>query len=1249
MKLYVAVKTTVCTLAIALQTILFAANTLNAQAQRVLVFSKTEGFRHASIEVGKTAFAKMATEKGFTADFTEDAAKFTTANLKQYNAVVFLSTTGDVLNDVQQQEFERYIQAGGGYIGIHAAADCEYEWPWYGQLVGAYFLDHPMSPSNVQKGKFYVTDKNSFATAGMPDEFERSDEFYSFKQINPSIKVLVKVDEKSYQGGKNGNDHPMSWYHNFDGGRSFYTNMGHTDETFAEPLFLNHVWQGLRYAMGGDAPSALDYSKAKPEENRFSKVVLQDKLNEPMELTVLNDGRILFIERHGAVKLYNTKTKQMKTIATIAVSTKYKDKEGKTSEAEDGLLGLNKDPNFASNHWIYLYYSDPVKSANILTRYTLIGDVLDLKSKKVILEVVTQREQCCHTGGSIDWDKQGNLYLSTGDNTSPRATAYAPIDETAGRSPWDAQKSSGNTNDLRGKILRITPKADGTYTIPEGNLFPKGTDKTRPEIFVMGNRNPFRIAVDKESGFVYWGEVGPDSNNPDSLKGPAAQDEIGQAKKAGNFGWPYFVGDNKAYNYVDFATNKSGEKFDAAKPINNSPNNTGLKELPPAQNAFIWYPYGDSKEFPLVGSGGRTAMAGPVFHSNAFKNAARTFPKYYDGKLLIYEWMRGWIMAVTLDKDGNYVSMERFMPGYKFSNPMDMEFADNGDLYMLEYGSGWFTANDDARLIRIEYNGGNRKPAIEIAADKMGGAIPFNVNLTSAGTKDADGDTLQYSWKVISKNGYTKTINEPNAKLTFAKAGVYKATLTVKDSKGAVSTQSMELTAGNESPVLSFDLGKSNKSFYVPNKTYNYKVSVKDKEDGSTDNGKIKPSDIIVSIDYLAEGFDKAEIVQGHRTAEQAAAAPNVSKGLKLIAASDCRSCHADNKKSIGPSYFAVSTKYKNTKGALEDLTKKIIAGGKGVWGDVPMAPHPKLSTEDAAEMIKYIMSLSQPKPKVKSLPAQGTYTTKQQTNDKGQGVYIFRAAYTDRGANGLPGIASEETFTLRNASINPSKYDEVVDATKMSFGANNIVIPSKSGGYISLKQIDLTGITSIDITAMAPKAQMNAEGGTIELHADAPNGKLLGQTPFIGDSGGGFGGGGKPVSLPVAPTEGTHDIFLVFKNPNAKPGASLMVVMNTVFKTEDAGSNQNTQAAIPKVDLNDYAGKYKMTGLPFPYIEVTMKDGQLMMKAGEQGGPVSATDEADKFDAGGQAKLLFIRDEKNKVIKLQMEAMNMKFEGVKE
>ena len=218
------------------------------------------------------------------------------------------------------------------------------------------------------------------------------------------------------------------------------------------------------------------------------------------------------------------------------------------------------------------------------------GDTLLLKSKKILLEVNTQREECCHTGGSIAWDKNGNLYLSTGDNTNPHASnGYSPSDERPGRGPWDAQKSSANTNDLRGKIIRIKPQPNGTYTIPEGNLFPKGTPQTRPEIYTMGHRNPFRISVDQKTGFVYWGEVGPDASNPDTTRGPAGHDEVGQARKAGNFGWPHFVGNNKAYHKYDFENKKSLPKWDATAPANTSPNNTGLQILPPAQNAFIWY------------------------------------------------------------------------------------------------------------------------------------------------------------------------------------------------------------------------------------------------------------------------------------------------------------------------------------------------------------------------------------------------------------------------------------------------------------------------------------------------------------------------------------------------------------------------------------------------------------------------------------------------------------------------------------
>ena len=1165
---------------------LFTVNTLLAQTKiNVLVFSKTAAFRHQSIEAGKTALAKMAKEKGFGVSFTEDAAQFTELNLKKFNTVIFLNTTGDILNNEQQNAFERYIQAGGGYVGIHAATDTEYEWPWYNQLAGAWFLDHPM-PNNVQKGRFYVTQKNEF-TAGMPDSFERSDEFYAFKDISPKINVVLKIDEKSYTGGKNGDNHPMSWYQEFQGGRSFYTAMGHTDETFAEPLFLNHLYAGIKYASGGDAPKPLDFSKARPEENRFTKVVLEEKLDEPVELSVLDKDRVLFIQRKGEVRLYNGKTKTLKTITKLPVSLKYVSKDGKESVAEDGLLGLNKDPKFAQNQWIYLYYSSTKGSYNVLSRFTMKGDELLLDSEKELLKVETQREECCHTGGSIDWDKQGNLYLSTGDNTNPHASnGYSPSDERPGRSPWDAQKSSANTNDLRGKILRIKPNADGTYTVPEGNLFAKGVEKTRPEIYTMGHRNPYRISVDPKNSKLYWGDVGPDASKPDPSRGAAGTCEFGQAPSAGNYGWPHFVGDNSPYTKFDFASNTSGDKWDYLKPINTSPNNTGLTQLPSAKGAMIWYTYGSSQEFPQVGAGGCNPMAGPVYYKDMFTTASRAFPKYYDGKFFAYEWMRGWVMAVSFDKDGNYASMERFMPSYKFSNPMDMEFAENGDLYMLEYGSGWFTANDDARLIRIEYNGFNRKPQIQMAANQMGGAVPFNLKLTSKGTFDADNDLLKYTWRITSKEGFVKVITTPDANLTLSKMGSYKVVLTVNDGKGGINSQAMEITAGNEPPILSLEMPMSNKTFYVANKSFPYEIKVKDKEDGTLENG-IEPEQVAVNIDYLAEGFDKNMIAMGHRSADASAA---FATGKKLIEASDCMACHSKEKKSIGPSYRDVSNKYKGDATALEKLTKKIISGGSGVWGETAMAGHPQLSTADASEMVKYVLNIANEKPKEKSLPVKGQFTTKAPASDKNKGVFIVRAAYEDQGSNGLPSLKSEQTFVLRNSKIDAHGFDEYVDINKMAFGGSNLAIPAKSGGYMAIKQIDLSGLKELIVLATAPKPQLNAVGGKVELRLGSPKGQLIGESTFLEPS-------EKmdftpkvlnvPINLSGIATDKLQDVYAVFVNPKAE--GSLMVVMGLEFTLANEGKPAVEAPKSASSNEDYFVGKWATKFIGTPGGDATM------------------------------------------------------------
>ncbi|MDO1512161.1 ThuA domain-containing protein [Maribacter confluentis] len=1173
----------------------------NAKNQ-VLVFSKTDAFRHESIDAGKNALTKMSQEKGFEITFTEDAEYFNEKELKKFNAVIFLNTTGDVLNDKQQNAFERYIQAGGGYVGVHAATDTEYEWPWYGELVGAYFQDHPIEPSNVQKGTFTVTQKDSWATKGMPIEFEREDEFYSFKNISPNINVVLTIDDKSYKGGTNPDYHPMSWYQEFNGGKSFYTAMGHTNETYSDPLFLDHLWAGIHYVVGGDTPKPLDYAMARPEENRFTKVILAEKLDEPMELAILDSERILFIQRKGEVRIFNTKTQELKTIANIPVSLKYVNKEGEESVGEDGLLGLNIDPNFADNNWIYLYYSPVDESANVLSRFELKGEELVLDSEKVLLTIPTQREQCCHTGGSIAWDKEGNLYLSTGDNTSPRASVYSPSDERPGRGPWDSQKSSANTNDLRGKIIRIKPNDDGTYSIPDGNLFPVGTPKTKPEIYTMGHRNPFRISVDQHTGFLYWGEVGPDANEPDSLRGPAGHDEIGQARKAGNFGWPHFVANNKAYVKYDFANEKSLEKWDAKAPKNTSPNNTGLEILPPAQEAFVWYPYAESEEFPLVGSGGRNAMAGPVYYSEDFNEAERAFPKYYDGKFFAYEWMRGWIMAITMDEEGNLKSMERFMPSYRFSNPMDMQFAANGDLYMLEYGSGWFSANDDARLIKIEYNGGNRLPKIQMAANKIGGAIPFNLKLSAEGTVDPDMDDLSYVWEVSGDNNFSETIKTQDANITLKDIGVYDVKLTVNDGKGGETSQTLEITAGNEPPVLSLEMPNGNKSFFVPNTYLEYDIQVTDKEDGSLENG-ISSDEVSVSFDFLAEGFDKIEIAQGHRAAD---ASTQFASGKSLMNDSDCMACHKQKEKSIGPSYMDVAMKYKGDDTAIEYLSKKIISGGGGVWGDVPMAAHPQLSVEEAADISKYILSLANEKSNVTSLPTKGSYLTKVDASDQSKGVYIVRAAYEDHGANKMPSLMAEKSFVLRSSNIGPHDFDEYVDVNKMSFGGSRFAIPAKSGAYMTLQQIDLNGLSELILQATAPIAQLNAAGGKVELRLGSPKGTLIGESGFLEPSeAGGFAPSPikAPISLPDSFNGELQDLYLVFKNERIEIAGTLMVVLAAEFKLSKEPNQvvleaTNSTSSVSKDDF--YTGKWDLTFKGTPngdskmIANISRKDGQL-------------------------------------------------------
>lgn len=1143
---------------------------------RILLFSKTAGYRHDCIPTATAALRAYCTERGIAVDTTENADDFTENNLRRYNAVVFLCTTGDVLSPTQETDFERYIQAGGGYVGIHSATDTEYGWTWYGGLAGAYFSSHP----DQQIATLRAENHDHSATRHLGDTWVRKDEWYNFKDLNPNVNVLLSLDESTYQGGTNCGPadtssicHPAAWYHEYDGGRAFYTALGHTHESYAEPDFLKHVFGGIRYAIGQQKRLKYELCRTPemPDPTRFQKTVLASELTEPMEFELLPDGKVLFIERRGAIKVFDPNTGLVNIACKLPVYSKE----------EDGLMGLALDPNYEKNHWIYLYYSpEGDESVNQLSRFVFQGDSLDRSTEKVLLQVAVQRVECCHAGGSIEFDAEGYLYLSTGDNTNPFASeGFSPSDEQAGRSAWDAQRSSGNTDDLRGKILRIKPLNDGGYVCPAGNLFavqdvtvaagqkPPNTD-ARPEIYAMGCRNPFRISLDERRNLLFWGEVGPDAGEPDTARGPQGHDEVNRARAAGFFGWPYFVGNNKPYRDHNFATGKNGPLHNPLQPRNESPNNTGRTELPPAQPAFIWYPYGSSPEFPLVGNGGRNAMAGPTYYCDKYPQSTR-MPDYFDGKLLIYEWMRGWIMAVTVDSSGNFSRMEPFAQHLQLSRPMDMVVDKNGSIWVLEYGTQWFATNPDARLSRIDYVRGNRAPQPAIRVDKMAGAAPFSACFNLSGTQDFDGERLRYELDfgdgtpvqtiaarhATAKGGLLQNLKKDlkntteldNIRHIYQKPGNYEAVLTVTDPEGLSAKTRLNMTVGNEPPLVRWDFGGRNQSFYQAGQALQYELVVIDQEDGSLKSGGIAAASVATTIDYLASGFDITSIAQGHQAAKDVA---EYARGKMLMSRSDCGTCHAEDRQINGPSYQAIAERYRKDDFAVRNLSKKVLKGGAGNWGQTVMSAHPQISEEDAGEMVRWILSVGTPPKPKQHLPLSGTYvlepTLNSSTKKPSSGTFIFKASYRDRGSQSQAPLERQASIALRPAFQQAEQADSLSKniRTYRPFNGDTVVLNElKSNSFFMFKQVDLTGVHSVAVGIGLSNSVYQYGGGRIEIRLDAPTGYLVG-TAVLPSSTASERMAFEAINIGVGALPGGqfHDVYFVLKNEKA-PAQSITAV----------------------------------------------------------------------------------------------------------
>ncbi|MFG7941784.1 ThuA domain-containing protein [Streptomyces cacaoi] len=762
---------------------------------KVLVFHGATGEESPTVNPGIAAIEKIGQQgpagEHFTVQATDNPAVFTKPRLNTFNAVVFLTGDGDVLDPEQEAGLEAYMEAGGGFLGIHDAARAEPYSEWFTGLIGA--RPDPKSPADVQRAVVETGDRQHPATKDLPVEWKRPDTWFNW-QKNPSgsVHTVARVRTNSYRPGENagGWDHPVSWCRDYDGGRSFYTAMGGTASSYAEADFRTHLRGALLWTSRlarADCQAGISANYTAERLTRPNQPGTSDQIGEPHGVVPAPDGRVFYIGRGGGdasapvvtdwndpdvgkgtgqVHIWDPETKKVSLAGELTV---FGNKGGgdELVKNEEGLLGIELDPDFARNGWVYLHWTphstidrDAHMAERRVSRFTLDPetDKLAMDSEKVLLKWPVQIHSCCHAGGGMAWDSKDNLYIATGDNNSSQFTdGYSgnnPEPSFKGVSFADARRTAGNTNNLNGKILRIHPEDDGTYTLPKGNLFTgeepdEGGGKTRGEIYVMGVRNPARIAVDKETDTLYAGWVGPDATEPSSTWGPAKYDTFAKITEAGNQGWPFCMGNNQPYRDRNLPDpDKPLGWYDCDNLKNESPNNDGLVNIPPARPNNIWYsPQGGGPDFPRdengvpsyaldeqeltlpwLKGGGQAAMNGPVYRFDEDGDAPGKWPSYWDGKWFVGdlydgEQPRHALLMPEGDTAGalpvHAESLDGIVPVGEggIRNLMDWKFGPDGALYVLDYGRGFFTSDDKSALWRVTYEGGEPTPAADDLAD----------------------------------------------------------------------------------------------------------------------------------------------------------------------------------------------------------------------------------------------------------------------------------------------------------------------------------------------------------------------------------------------------------------------------------------------------------------------------------------------------------------------------------------------------
>lgn len=494
--------------------------------------------------------------------------------------------------------------------------------------------------------------------------------------------------------------------------------------TRAVPLLATTLFVLLALLLAGTGTASAQF--AVPPfigANDIELQVLTEDTQDPTAIDVAADGRVVFVERKGAVKVILPSGDVVTAGRLPTAANECTDCPDDLNEG--GLHGLLLSPDFAEDNRIYLYYSVPgsqgtaptppkhpdaggtqaLEGINRLSSFVLGDDnVLDLDSEEVVFENAVEWLECCHYGGDLDLMPDGTLVISNADDTNPfESSGYSPIDERRNpsdvfdrathREAFDAQRTSANKADRRGKVLRIN--LDGT--IPDGsvpgvvaNPF-VGDPDADPAVWAMGFRSDYRIAVHQQTGTVYVGNVGPDASSANAQRGPAGHDELDVVPPGGgtNHGWPYCIADNQPYIDYDFATGTSGEPFDCSG------------YTPPA----LYYSPTFSVEWPQLRAGGRTSMTGVVYDYAG--DGALALPDRLQQKLLWFEWSRNMIFSIPVEEDGSldtFVTSVQHESALSPRHPHDAAIGPDGAVYLVEYGTGFWN-NGNSRISRIACSG----------------------------------------------------------------------------------------------------------------------------------------------------------------------------------------------------------------------------------------------------------------------------------------------------------------------------------------------------------------------------------------------------------------------------------------------------------------------------------------------------------------------------------------------------------------